>query len=142
MRNVIILLARKGRAGALMSIKQAARSLRFAGCCLGLTLSGTLMAQWPEYKTPGAPRTPDGKVDLNAPTPKTADGKPDLSGIWAAARIPRGPGRGGRGGGAAANAGGGNAVIDACSPCELNWLDAGELMAIALAPDHSPTEEP
>jgi Zn-finger nucleic acid-binding protein len=35
-------------------------------------------------------------------------------------------------------AGGGNVVIDDCSRCELNWLDAGELMAIAHAPDHSP----
>jgi Zn-finger nucleic acid-binding protein len=34
-------------------------------------------------------------------------------------------------------AGGGNVVIDDCSRCELNWLDAGELMAIARAPDHS-----
>ena len=34
-------------------------------------------------------------------------------------------------------AGGGNVVIDDCSRCELNWLDGGELMAIALAPDHS-----
>lgn len=34
-------------------------------------------------------------------------------------------------------AGGGNVVIDDCSRCELNWLDAGELMAIAHAPDHS-----
>jgi Zn-finger nucleic acid-binding protein len=33
--------------------------------------------------------------------------------------------------------GGGNVVIDDCSRCELNWLDAGELMAIAHAPDHS-----
>jgi len=35
-------------------------------------------------------------------------------------------------------AGGGNVVIDDCSRCELNWLDAGELTAIARAPDHSP----
>ncbi len=33
-------------------------------------------------------------------------------------------------------AGGGNVVIDDCSRCELDWLDAGELMAIAHAPDH------
>jgi hypothetical protein len=47
-----------------------------------LLMSAALWAQWPDYKTPGAPRTPDGKVDLTAPAPKTADGKPDLSGIW------------------------------------------------------------
>jgi LSD1 subclass zinc finger protein len=33
-------------------------------------------------------------------------------------------------------AGGGNVVIDDCSRCEWNWLDAGELMAIVYAPDH------
>jgi hypothetical protein len=39
-------------------------------------------AQWIDYKTPGLPRTPDGKVNLKAPMPRTADGKPDLTGIW------------------------------------------------------------
>jgi Zn-finger nucleic acid-binding protein len=34
-------------------------------------------------------------------------------------------------------AGPGNIVIDDCSRCELNWLDAGELRTIAHAPDHS-----
>jgi hypothetical protein len=45
-------------------------------------LSVPLAAQWLDYKTPGIPRTPDGKPNLSAPAPKTADGKPDLSGIW------------------------------------------------------------
>jgi hypothetical protein len=39
-------------------------------------------AQWLNRKTPGIPRTPDGKPDMTAPVPRTADGKPDLSGIW------------------------------------------------------------
>lgn len=39
-------------------------------------------AQWPEYPTPGAPRTADGEVDLDGPVPRTADGRPDLSGVW------------------------------------------------------------
>src|ERR1051326_1083438 len=39
-------------------------------------------AQWLKYKTPGIPRTTDGKPDLNAPAPRTVDGKPDLSGLW------------------------------------------------------------
>jgi hypothetical protein len=39
-------------------------------------------AQWINYRIPGVPRTPDGKVNLTAPTPRTPDGKPDLSGTW------------------------------------------------------------
>jgi Zn-finger nucleic acid-binding protein len=39
-------------------------------------------------------------------------------------------------------AGGGNIVIDDCSRCRLNWLDAGELTAIAHAPDHSLDRRP
>jgi len=35
-------------------------------------------------------------------------------------------------------AGPGNVVIDDCPWCELNWLDAGELMVIVRAPDHAP----
>jgi hypothetical protein len=38
--------------------------------------------QWLNTPTPGVPRTPDGKPDLNAPAPKAADGHPDLSGVW------------------------------------------------------------
>ena len=39
-------------------------------------------AQWLDRKTPGIPRTADGKPNLKAPAPRTADGKPDLSGVW------------------------------------------------------------
>jgi len=39
-------------------------------------------AQWLNYKTPGIPRTPDGKPNLSAPAPKTPDGKPDIAGLW------------------------------------------------------------
>jgi len=39
-------------------------------------------AQWINYKTPGIPRTADGKPDLDAPAPRTTEGKPDLSGLW------------------------------------------------------------
>ena len=39
-------------------------------------------AQWLNHPTPGIPRLPNGKPDLNAPAPKTADGRPDLSGIF------------------------------------------------------------
>ena len=47
-----------------------------------LLLAAGAQAQWLEHKTPGIPRTPDGKPDLSAPAPRTADGKVDLSGLW------------------------------------------------------------
>ena len=53
-------------------------------CVVAALLSAPLAAQWLTYKTPGIPRTPDGKPNLSAPAPRTADGKPDLSGIWRA----------------------------------------------------------
>jgi hypothetical protein len=45
-------------------------------------MSVSLTAQWPNHRTPGLPRTADGKPDLSAPAPRSADGKPDLSGVW------------------------------------------------------------
>src|SRR5499427_6801341 len=45
-------------------------------------LATPLEAQWLQRRTPGVPRTADGKPNLTAPAPRTADGKPDLSGIW------------------------------------------------------------
>jgi hypothetical protein len=47
-----------------------------------LLLPISLSAQWANVKTPGIPRTPDGKPDLTAPAPRTSEGKPDLSGLW------------------------------------------------------------
>jgi len=45
-------------------------------------LPTSLFAQWLDFKTPGIPRTADGKPNLTAPAPRTPDGKPDLSGLW------------------------------------------------------------
>lgn len=39
-------------------------------------------AQWDPYPWKNMPRTPDGKVDMNAPARRAADGHPDLSGFW------------------------------------------------------------
>lgn len=39
-------------------------------------------AQWLNHRTPGIPRTADGKPNLSAPAPRGADGKPNLSGLW------------------------------------------------------------
>ena len=39
-------------------------------------------AQWVNHPTPSAPRTQEGRVNLNAKTPRLRSGKPDLSGIW------------------------------------------------------------
>jgi hypothetical protein len=45
-------------------------------------LPASLFAQWLNFRTPGIPRTADGKPNLTAPAPRTADGHPDLSGLW------------------------------------------------------------
>ena len=42
----------------------------------------SLSAQWLDWKTPGIPRTADGKPDLTAPAPRTPAGRPDFSGVW------------------------------------------------------------
>ena len=42
----------------------------------------SMCAQWLDWRTPGIPRTADGKPNLTAPAPRTLDGKPDFSGLW------------------------------------------------------------
>jgi hypothetical protein len=61
---------------------------------IGLAFVGASLAaqaQWLNQPAPGAPRNPDGKVDMTGPAPRV-NGKPDLSGIWQVEAEPRGPG--------------------------------------------------
>jgi hypothetical protein len=41
-----------------------------------LLLPVSLTAQWFDWRTPGIPRTADGKPNLAAPAPRTPDGTP------------------------------------------------------------------
>jgi hypothetical protein len=46
-----------------------------------LIMSASPAGQW-RARTPGIPRTADGKANLSAAVPRTADGKPDITGLW------------------------------------------------------------
>src|SRR3977135_2380490 len=64
------------------STKEVARMNAPLIAVVTVALSAPLAAQWLTQPTPGIPRTPDGKPNLNAAAPRTPDGKPDLSGLW------------------------------------------------------------
>ena len=67
-----------------MMITTSAQLLRLALATLTVVsaVPSSGWAQWEPYPWKNVPRTPDGKVDLNAPARRTADGHPDLSGFW------------------------------------------------------------
>jgi hypothetical protein len=69
------------------------RNVRFAigivVACLGAGVS--MHAQWLNQPMAGAPRTPDGKINMTGPVPMM-NGNPDLSGIWQVQAEPRTPG--------------------------------------------------
>jgi len=56
--------------------------MRLGLSLLVVSLCAPLGAQWVNLKTPGIPRTADGKANLTAPAPRAPDGHPDLSGLW------------------------------------------------------------
>src|SRR6185503_2903770 len=90
-----------------------------------VALAPSLGAQWPSYPTPGVPRTPDGKPNLDAPTPRTPEGKPDLSGIWQL------PGFGGGGGGGGRGRGAGAAAPAAPKPPDPNAIPVSQFFEVA-----------
>ena len=51
-------------------------------CVALLAMTFPVTAQWLTYRTPGIPRTADGKPNLTAPAPRGHDGHPDLTGLW------------------------------------------------------------
>ena len=66
------------RGGSTMKAQRTALATSAA-----LLVSGAAQAQWVNRPTPGIPRLPNGKPNLNAPAPpRLPDGHPDLSGIW------------------------------------------------------------
>jgi hypothetical protein len=69
-------------ASSISPILTSRRLVAMVAIALTVALAPPVHAQWLKYKTPGIPRTADGKPDLTAPTPRTPDGKPDLSGLW------------------------------------------------------------
>src|SRR5215831_18416678 len=68
------------------------RLVRFA-CALAVfvVVGGPVLAQWVNSPMAGAPRLPNGKIDMAGPVPRL-DGKPDLSGVWQVQAEPRAPG--------------------------------------------------
>src|SRR4051812_30415845 len=58
------------------------RFSRTLAVLIALVLAATAAdAQWLKLKTPGIPRTADGKPNLKAPAPRVS-GKPDFTGLW------------------------------------------------------------
>src|SRR6185295_7696864 len=70
--------------GGSMAAQNRALSNHVKACAIAVLCHAApaVQAQWVNFRVPGVPRTPDGKVNLTAPVARTPDGKPDLSGTW------------------------------------------------------------
>ena len=68
------------------------RHIRLA-CALAVVActGASVRAQWLHSPMAGAPRLPNGKINMTGPVPRL-DGKPDLSGVWQVQAEPRAPG--------------------------------------------------
>jgi hypothetical protein len=68
---------------AIVTAKLVGRMLAVSAVSYGFVVGMTsgANAQWIALKTPGIPRTADGKPNLMAPAPRQLD-KPDLGGLW------------------------------------------------------------
>ena len=70
-----------------------ARRWPVSSAIVALVSALALRAMASRTRQAGAPRTSDGRVKLDAPTPRTPDGKPDLSGLWQTIRTGHRSGR-------------------------------------------------